>query len=314
MREGFMKIKLKVLSIIYAVVLLFEGSASAIENKIILRVNDQIITSVDIINEIKYLTVLNPSLNKLTDIEVYEISKKSLVNEKIKENEIRKNLNNENIPIDFLEKLLFRVYSKIGIGSLDEFKIYLKNNNIKYEVVINKIRAEALWNELIVAKFSKNLKINENQLKKEIKKNQIIKKFLMSEILFEVKNTKELEDKYEEIKNAINEKGFENTALRYSLSQTSSMGGKLDWINENSMNKNIREIVNKTKINEVTKPLPVPGGYLILKINDVKTVKVELNFDEELKKMIRSSKNYQLNQFSKIYFNKIKKDIRINES
>ena len=136
----------------------------------------------------------------------------------------------------------------------------------------------------------------------------------MSEILFEVKNTKDFKDKYKEIKNAINETGFENTALRYSISQTSSMGGKLDWINENSMNKNIREIVNKTKINEATKPMPVPGGYLILKINDIKTVKLELNFDEELKKMIRSAKNYQLNQFSKIYFNKIKKDIQIYES
>ena len=309
-----MKIKLKLLLVISTFILLFESSASAIENKIILRINDQIITSVDIINEIKYLTVLNPSLNKLTDIEVYEISKKSLINEKIKENEIQKNFVSENIPIDFLEKLLFRVYSKIGIGSLDEFKIYLNNNKINYEVVLNKIKTETLWNELIVAKFSKNLKINEDQLKKEIKKNQIIKKFLMSEILFEVKNTKKFKDKYKEIKNAINVKGFENTALRYSSSQTSSMGGKLDWINENSMNKNIREIVNKTKINEVTKPMPVPGGYLILKINDIKTVKVELNFDEELKKMIRSSKNYQLNQFSKIYFNKIKKDIQIYES
>ena len=309
-----MRIKLKIFFTIHVFLLLFISSALSIENKIILKVNDQIITSVDIINEIKYLTVLNPSLNKLTNIEVYEISKKSLINEKIKENEIQKNLINANVPVDFLEQLLFRVYSKIGIGSLDEFKIYLKNNKIKYEVVLNKIQAEALWNELIVAKFSKNLKINEKQLKKEIKQNQIIKKFLMSEILFEIKNTKNLKDKYQEIKNAINEKGFENTALRYSLSQTSSMGGKLDWINENSMNKNIREIVSKTKINEVTNPMPVPGGYLILKINDIKTVKVELNFDEELKKLIRSSKNYQLNQFSKIYFNKIKKDIHIYES
>ncbi len=309
-----MKIKLKIFFSIYVFLFLFINSALGTENKIILRVNDQIITSIDINNEIKYLTALNPGLNKLTDIEVYEISKKSLVNEKIKENEIKKNLINENIPEDFLEKLLFRVYSKIGIGSLDEFKIYLKNNTIEYEKVLEKIRAEALWNELIVARFSKNLKINENQLKKEIKKNQIIKKFLMSEILFEVKNTKDFKDKYKEIKKAIIETGFENTALRYSSSQTSSMGGKLDWINESSMNRNIREIVNKTKINEATKPMPVPGGYLILKINDIQTVKVELNFDEELKKMIRSSKNYQLNQFSKIYFNKIKKDIQIYES
>ena len=96
----------------------------------------------------------------------------------------------------------------------------------------------------------------------------------MSEILFEVKNTKKFKDKYKEIKNAINEKVFENTALRYSSSQTSCMVGKLDWINENSMNKNVRESVNRTKIDEVTKPMPVHGGYLILKINDIKTVKV----------------------------------------
>ena len=314
MREEFMKIRLKVLFVIFAFILLFESSTAAIENKIILRVNDQIITSVDIINETKYLTALNPSLNKLTQDEVYEISKKSLVNEKIKENEIKKNFIDEDIPEEFLEQLLFRVYSKIGVGSLNEFKIYLKNNKVKYEVVLNKIQTEALWNELIVAKFSKNLKINENLLKKEIKKNQIIKKFLVSEILFEVKNLNEFNDKYNEITDAINKSGFENAALRYSSSQTSNMGGRLDWINENSMNKSIREIVNKLKINEVTKPMLVPGGYLILKINDIKTVKVELNFDEELKKMIQSNKNYQLNQFSKIYFNKIKKDIQIYES
>ncbi len=306
--------KIKILIIIFTYILFLESSLSAIENKIIIRVNDKIITSVDILNETRYLIALNPSLNKLSKNEVYEISKKSLINEKIKENEIQKSFISENIPEDFLEQLLFRVYSKIGIGSLNAFKIYLKNNQIEYETVLNKIKAEALWNELIVAKFSKNLKINEDQLKKEIKKNQLVKKFLVSEILFEVKNIKDFNDKYNEIRNAINETGFENTALRYSSSQTSSMGGKLDWINENSMNKNIREILNKTKINGVTKPMSVPGGYLILKINDIKTVETKLNFNEELKKMIRSSKNYQLNQFSKIYFNKIKKDIQIYES
>ncbi len=309
-----MKIKLKVLFSIYVFILFFESSASTIENKIILRVNDQIITSVDIVNETKYLTTLNPGINNLKKIEIYEISKKSLINEKIKENEIQKNFINEKIPEEFLEQLLFRIYSKIGIGSLNEFKIYLKNNQIRYESVLNKIQTEALWNELIVAKFSKNLKINENQLRKEIKKNQIIKKFLMSEILFEVKNSKEFNDKYNKIKNSINETGFENTALKYSSSQTSTIGGKLDWINEKSMNKNIREIVKKTKINQITEPISVAGGYLILKINDIKKLEVRLNFDEELKKLIKSVKNYQLNQFSKIYFNKIKKDTQIYES
>ena len=308
-----MKIKLKLLFVIY-VFILFDISASALENKIILRVNNEIITSIDIFNEIKYLTTLNPGINKLKEIEVYEISKKSLIKEKIKENEIQKNFTNTSFSEDFLKQLIINVYTKIGIGSLDEFKIYLMNNQVKYETVVDKIKTEALWNELIVTKFSKNIKINKNQLKEEIKKNQIVKQFLMSEIFFEIENIKDFEKKYKEISESIKKIGFKNAALKYSTSQTSTMGGKLDWINENSMNKNIKKIVVKTKINEVTKPMPVTGGYLILQINDIKTVETELNFDQELKKMIRSAKNFQLNQFSKIYFNKIKKDIRINES
>jgi peptidyl-prolyl cis-trans isomerase SurA len=308
-----MKIKLKLLFVIY-VFILFDISASALENKIILRVNNEIITSIDIFNEIKYLTTLNPGINKLKEIEVYEISKKSLIKEKIKENEIQKNFANTSFSEDFLKQLIINVYTKIGIGSLDEFKIYLMNNQVKYETVVDKIKTEALWNELIVTKFSKNIKINKNQLKEEIKENQIVKQFLMSEIFFEIENIKDFEKKNKEINESIKKIGFENAALKYSISQTSNMGGKLDWISENSMNKNIKKIVNKTKINEVTKPLPVAGGYLILKINDIKTVEAKLNFDQELKKMIRSAKNNQLNQFSIIYFNKIKKDIRINES
>ena len=308
-----MKIKLKLLFVIYAFIL-FDISASALENKIILRVNNEIITSIDIFNEIKYLTTLNPGINKLKEIEVYEISKKSLIKEKIKENEIQKNFANTSFSEDFLKQLIINVYTKIGIGSLDEFKIYLMNNQVKYETVVDKIKTEALWNELIVTKFSKNIKINKNQLKEEIKENQIVKQFLMSEIFFEIENIKDFEKKNKEINESIKKIGFENAALKYSISQTSNMGGKLDWINENSMNKNIKKIVNKTKINEVTKPMPVAGGYLILKINDIKTVEEKLNFDQELKKMIRSAKNNQLNQFSIIYFNKIKKDIRINES
>ena len=308
-----MKIKLKLLFVIYAFIL-FDISASALENKIILRVNNEIITSIDIFNEIKYLTTLNPGINKLKEIEVYEISKKSLIKEKIKENEIQKNFADTSFSEDFLKQLIINVYTKIGIGSLDEFKIYLMNNQVKYETVVDKIKTEALWNELIVTKFSKNIKINKNQLKEEIKENQIVKLFLMSEIFFEIENIKDFEKKNKEINESIKKIGFENAALKYSISQTSNMGGKLDWINENSMNKNIKKIVNKTKINEVTKPMPVAGGYLILKINDIKTVEAKLNFDQELKKMIRSAKNNQLNQFSIIYFNKIKKDIRINES
>ena len=135
----------------------------------------------------------------------------------------------------------------------------------------------------------------------------------MSEIFFEISKNEDLQTKYNEIKKTINEKGFDNAALKYSISETSNIGGTLDWISENSMNKNIKKIIKDTKINEITNPITIPGGFLILKINDVKDTKLTKNKDEELKRLIAESKNNQLNQFSKMYFNKIKKNIQINE-
>ena len=135
----------------------------------------------------------------------------------------------------------------------------------------------------------------------------------ISEISFEVTSLKQLDNKFQEISRVINEKGFDFAALKYSESPTSNLGGKLDWINENSLNKNIRTVINDLKINDFTKPINVPGGFLILKINDIKNTKIEVDVEKEFKKLKNYEKNNQLNQYSKIYFNKIKKDLEISE-
>jgi len=135
----------------------------------------------------------------------------------------------------------------------------------------------------------------------------------LSEISFEVSNLKELDKKFQEIKKEINNNGFDFAALKYSTSPTSNLGGKLDWINENSLNKNIRAEIKDLEINNFTKPINVPGGFLILQINDIKKSKIEINIEKEFKKLENYEKNKQLNQYSKIYFNKVKKDLEISE-
>jgi len=197
---------------------------------------------------------------------------------------------------------------------LSDFKKYLINNDIDFENVKNKLEIEALWNELILIKFSSKVKINEKELKERIRNNnEYLKSYLLSEIFFEVSNTNELDNKFQEISKVINEKGFDFAALKYSQSQTSNVGGKLDWININSLNKNIRAAINNLEINDFTKPINVPGGFLILQINDIKNNKIEINFDREFQKLENYEKNNQLNQYSKIYFNKIKKNLEISE-
>ena len=293
---------------------IFNSNSNSLENKILVKIENQIITSMDVNNEYKYLVALNPSIKNSKKDDILKLSKRSILQEKIKKIEIEKNFNNPQIPQEFLDQILKNIYSKIGFTNLDDFKEYLISNNIDFENVRNKLEIEALWNELILIKFSSKVKVNEKELRKKIKDNdKYLKSYLLSEISFEVSNLKELNKKFQEISAIINDKGFNYAALRYSVSPTSNLGGKLDWINENSLNKNIIEAIKNLNINDFTKPINIPGGFLILQINDIKNTKIELDIEKELKKLENYEKNNQLNQYSKIYFNKVKKDLEISE-
>ena len=296
------------------ILLVINLNATGIENKILVKIENQIITSLDVSNEYKYLVALNPRLKNSKKNDIIKLSKKSILQEKIKNIEIQKNFNNPKIPQEFLQQILRNVYSRIGFASIDDFKKYLIINDIDFENVKEKLIIEALWNELILIKFSSKVKINEKELRERIKNNnEFLKSYLLSEISFEVSNLQELDSKFHEISKVINDKGFDYAALKYSVSPTSNLGGKLDWINENSLNKNIKTAINNLKINDFTKPINVPGGFLILQINDIKKTKIKIDIEKELKNLKNYEKNNQLNQYSKIYFNKVKKDLEISE-
>ena len=306
---------IKKIFIYFALIAIFQSTnAFGLENKILIKIENQIITTIDINNEYKYLVALNPNIKDLKKDDIIELSKKSILQEKIKKIEIEKNFNNPKIPQQILDQILQNVYSRIGITNLENFNKYLEINNIDFKSVKNKLEIEALWNELILIKFSSKVKINKKELRKRIKdNNKFLKSYLLSEIYFDVLNLKELDKKYLEISKTIDEKGFDFAALKYSISPTSSLGGKLDWINENSLNESIKSEIKSLTINNFTKPINVPGGFLILQIRDIKNNKIEIDVEKEFKKLENYEKNNQLNQYSKIYFDKVKKDLEISE-
>ena len=306
---------IKKIFIYFALIAIFQSTnAFSLENKILIKIENQIITTIDINNEYKYLVALNPNIKDLKKDDIIELSKKSILQEKIKKIEIEKNFNNPKIPEQILDQILQNVYSRIGITNLENFNKYLEINNIDFKSLKNKLEIEALWNELILIKFSSKVKINKKELRKRIKdNNKFLKSYLLSEIYFDVLNLKELDKKYLEISKTIDEKGFDFAALKYSISPTSSLGGKLDWINENSLNESIKSEIKSLTINNFTKPINVPGGFLILQIRDIKNNKIEIDVEKEFKKLENYEKNNQLNQYSKIYFDKVKKDLEISE-
>ena len=315
MKDQFTKELIKFLFFLLIIIVFYSNFVKGLENKILYRVNNQIITSLDVDNEMQYLLALNPNLKNLSEDEILKISENSVLKEKIKKLEIDKLIEEQDLPKKYLEQLLQNIYIKIGISDINEFKIYLQNKNIPYQDVLSKITIEALWNEIIISKYSSKIKIDKNKIKKEIEKNKnnSSKSFLMSEIFFEIQKNQDLNKIYNEIKNTIDNKGFNNAALKYSISQTANVGGKLNWINENSINAKLKKKLNLLKINEYTDPIRVAGGFLILQMNEIKITKTKIDTEEELKKMIRSITNEQLNQFSKIYFNKVKKNTTIDE-
>ena len=315
MREINMEMNKKSILFIFFIIFFNNSISNSFENKIVLKINNQIVTSFDLVNEIKYLDALNPGIKNLNKDEQIRFSKKSIIKEKIKKNEILKTFDNPTVPKQILENLLKRIYLTIGIKNLNDFKKYLISKDVEYKYVVKKIENEALWNELIYLKFKNKLRVNEASLREKINKNinNGSKSYLLSEIVFETHKNENVENKYEKIKQTILEKGFSNAALKYSISETAKMNGVLDWIDENSLNENVKKILALKKRNEYTEPITVPGGFLILKINDIKVRKLEINIEQELKKLINEIKNYQLNKFSVLHFNKIKNNSEINE-
>jgi len=286
-----------------------------LENKILVKIEREIITNIDIENEKKYLLALNKNIKDLSESEIFKISKNSIIKEKIQSIEIKKNFKDLKIPKKYLDKILENVYQRIGITDLDAFKDYLKNNDVDYEFARNKIEIEALWNELIIAKFSSNIKINEKKIHQDLLENnsKFLKTFLLSEIFFESSNKNEAQKIYNEIKKTIKKEGFDRAVLTYSLSSTSKNNGDLGWIVETSLNNNLKKIFLNMKKGDFTDLIAVPGGFMILKIKDIKKIENNRNIEKELKKIINIKKNNQLNQYSKMYFSKIKKNIQINE-
>ena len=313
---GLLKmIKKKIFICTVSIFFIINTICASMENRILVKIENEIISSIDVNNEIKYLTTLNKSIQNLNKKEIFIIAKKSIIREKIKKIEILKNFENPKIPEKYLEQILQNVYKKIEIENLNSFKNYLKINNIDYEYVKDKIQTEALWNELVVLKYSSKIMIDEKEIRQKIieNTNKTSKSYLLSEISFQISNSDELANYYKKIKEEIKQKGFDNTALKYSTSNTSSVGGKLGWIDEESLNENLKNILSEMKKNDFTDPIIVPGGFLILKIDEIKKIKKNKNIDQEIKKIVSIKKNNQLNQFSKLHFNKAKKNIQINE-
>ena len=293
----------------YFLIIIF-FSVNISEYKIILKLDNEIITNIDVYNEIKFLKIFNPNINKLSENEIFELSKNSLIKQKIKIRETKKffsvsetsNLGNE---------LVKEYYSNQGYKQKSEFISFLEQKNLNIDVFKEKLVVEKLWNTLIFEKFKNKVRINEKNIKKNLinfnEKRIKNYQFNLSELLF----TNDID--VDEIKNFIGNYGFENAANKYSISDTATKGGKIGWIDINNLTKEIKKEILILNVGEITQPIDLKTGKIIIKLNSKREIKNKFNIEEELKKRINFERNKQLNSFSLNYFKKLKQNSSINE-
>lgn len=313
------KVKIIIFYFLFLIIALTQNqnfSSASIQIKIVNKINNEIITNFDIENEYNYLIALNNELKNIPKKEGLEIAKKSLIREKIKSSEIKKfyllkNFNQN----EYLANVLKDFYLKLDITTEEEFKNYLNTFNLTIEEVKNKIKLEILWNQLIGTKFKNQINIDENLLKKKMVENNLnfknIIEYDLSEIVFQAKTQDELNSMIDGIKLSIEQIGFSNTANKYSISDSAKFAGKIGKVKENQLSEVIRTELKNLKIGQISKPLNIGGSFLLLFVNDKKEIQLEQDEEQILKSMIEFERSKQFEQFSQVYFNKIKLNLQI---
>ena len=283
--------------------------------KIKIKINNEIVTNFDLKKEKNYLIALNPKLKELKNELQNKIAKDSIVREVIKKNEVQKyfKLNQKNKMINIFIKNL---YTNLGFVDELSFENYLMQYNWTIDEVKKKIEIESLWNQLIYDKYKNQVKIDKIKLKKKVEndqKNDFKTLYNLSEIVFIIEKDKTFENTIESINTSIIEIGFENTANLYGISESSNVGGKIGWIDSNSLSSSLISSLKNLEIGKYTKPVKIGSKFIILKINDIKKEKKIIDNEKELRNLIKIEENRQLNNFSKIYFDKLQINTKINE-
>ena len=303
----------KIIFLILFCLIFFVNKAQSSENKIILKLNNEIITTVDILNEIKFLSIMNNEFKDIEKDKKIEIAKNLSIKHKIKFIELSKLKKNINLEDDVYKNVALNYFKDLNIDSIEKLELFFNKKGISKYFIREKISINTYWNQLIYNKFSKNVKINKIEIEKALRNKEKQTEYLLSEIVFEIENNENLKDKIKLISNNIAEKNFSEAALNYSISDTAKNGGNLGWIKEEILSAKIKNEIKITKIGNFTKPIVIPGGFIILKIENIREIKKNIDVDKEIKNIVDQKTNDQLNRFSNIYINKLKKDIEFNE-
>ena len=301
----------KLIVVLFAI--LFSTPVLSDEVKIVFKINDKIITNQDIEIEYNYLTLLNKNLENLSENDLRNYAKQSTLNELIKKIELEK-YSNLTSNSELIAQTINDIYRSLNITNIEDFEEYLASKNLKLNIIEKKIQTETMWNQLIYLKYKNRLNIDEEKIREDILNNKSkSERVLLQEIVYKYKDKNDLEKKYKEIVNHINLNDFKDAVLKYSVSESKKNNGNLDWVYLTNIVPIVKKNIETLNKDQISKPIIIPGGALIIKMIEREFVNENIDIEKKLTKNIQDKINQQLNNFSRLYFNKISNDLKINE-
>lgn len=298
--------KHKITVIITLLILFLNNNLYGFNSKIIVKVEDEIITNYDLKNKILITLMLaNQEINQQNIDELKKAVLDQLINLKLKKMELSK------YKIKKDEGRINSYLKSISGNNIQNFKNKFFENNLDFELFLDEVDTEIRWQQLIYTLYGKKIDINEAtidvEVEKIIKERSNVEEFELYEI--EISSNLDVPEKQiiKDILKKINTIGFENSALNFSTSTTSSQKGYLGWINGKTLSKEIYLILSKMKIGEVSKPIKKQNNILFLKLNNKRAIKPEQLEIKKLKSDIIEKKKAGLfNLYSQSRLSKLK--------
>lgn len=307
--------------IFFALIFLLQSQTlfADISNKIVLTVGSLPITLYDLKQEVKLLSILNPGKLENQSIEdLQSLGIESLTIKKIKEQEIKKNKLDNTEDEEFIEYEISRVLKSLNMDKPALERVFAENQ-LEISDLKNHISIEIKWNRLVYGMYQNKIKIDEESVNKKVeeysmKENSYAEYFLL-EIIVPVSDSQNPNDVYQKVKSRLLSEKFENVAREISISQTRDAGGEIGWVNEKTIAEIVIKKIKDLNVGEITSPILIPEGIMIIKLNNKREIKNEINKDQLKRKIILNERDKMLTTYSKMYLNKLKSNtmIEIND-
>jgi len=303
--------KIKTCKIIFFYFVFLLTQANAITNKILLKVENEIITNYEVKNKI--LTSLVLAGNEISQENINKLKKQAL--ESLIENKL-KIIELEKFKIKKDSNQINLYLNSISGNDILALENKFKINNLDYNLFLEEIEIQTKWQNFIYLFYKGKIEIDENSINNDIEKivkdKKNFQEYKISEIEINIEENSNIDQIVLDLKNKIKDEGFETAALNYSISSSSNNKGSLGWISSKSLSQEISEILKKLNTGQISRPIKRQNSILFLKLDDVRTSKVEnINIEDLKKKMIDRKKNEMFNLYSKSHLSKLRNSVLI---